>query len=139
MLTLFALHLACSLHGLDGNLCVAVAVVESGLRPEAMSSAGAVGLMQVKPSVTPWPAWTLATVPGGAMAGAQALAYWHKHRPLRPLRGYCCGWKDSSPRCAEYEAKVKAVLRKIDRAASGRVALVDERCRQSPLRSRRMG
>jgi len=126
MLVLFVLHLACSLHGLDGRLCIATAYVESRLRTQVVSKCGARGLMQVRPSVTPWPEWSLSTTVGGAMAGARALAYWHRHRPVHPLRGYACGWRDTGHGCAEYERKVRSIMRRLNNGAepgSGRVAL----------------
>lgn len=115
MILLFCLHLSCSLHGLPGDECIAVAMVESGLTVDARNGAH-LGPMQVRRDLTPWPEWTLTTAAGGAMAGAGALAYWHKHRPVHPWRGYACGWRDGSKRCAEYESKVLRALAGVRRA-----------------------
>lgn len=111
MVALFILHLACTLHGIDGRECVAVGYVESGYSWQAKDSAvGCVGLMQVDPRYSTLPAWALRTLPGSALAGAKALAYWHKHRPLAPFRGYACGHRDGSKACWKYQRAVENAL-----------------------------
>jgi len=42
--------MAAETHGVDANLLLAVAEMESGLRPEAVSPRGALGVMQLMPS-----------------------------------------------------------------------------------------
>lgn len=114
MVLFFVLHVSCSLHGLDGRECLAVGWVETaGTWRDATSSTGCVGPMQVQPAFSSTPAWLLATTPGNALAGAAALAYWHRHRGNAWARGYACGWKDGSKRCARYERAVQQVLARI--------------------------
>ena len=45
---------ACSEHGIEPALCLAVIKTESGFREDAVSKAGAVGLMQITPETMEW-------------------------------------------------------------------------------------
>lgn len=107
MTTLAALAFACLAVGLEPEECLAVAWVESRCTPGLVNAqSGAAGLMQVRGGRT-------GSVVVEAWDGARALAYWHKHRPRHPWRGYACGWRDGSPRCAAYERAVRNVLRRL--------------------------
>jgi len=63
-------------HGLDPQLVTAIILVESGARPWALSSKGAIGLMQVMPHMTEarMLAGNLTTIESNVAAGCSILA-----------------------------------------------------------------
>ena len=124
MLTLWLLHVACQLHGLDGRLCLAVGAVESGYswRVDRVSSKGCRGLMQTCYSPAPVPRWALSITVGSAWAGAAAIRY---HRDLRGAawpRYYSCSTKGARLKragCVQYQRAVLGALRQMRRPTVG--------------------
>ena len=116
MVALFVLYMACGAHGVDGRDCIATGKVESNFRTDAVSRVGCLGIGQVSPKWTPYPAWSLKTLIGGSLATARAIANYRVRHGNNWPRWYCC--KTSSARkghrvCLDHERKVNRELRKM--------------------------
>ena len=69
------------LAGLDSRLAIAVATVESGLRPTARGKAGEIGLFQLMPNQRH--TYDIYTINGNIKEGIRQLLYWRAHCPVR--------------------------------------------------------
>jgi hypothetical protein len=106
------------------EVCVAMAYVESRFRPERVSPAGALGILQVMPanlfvagdhpgiSHAAGP-WALQTVAGGVEAGVRAAIALRTAHGASWLRWYACSKKAAKRgdrACVDHERKVRSTL-----------------------------
>ena len=113
---LFALYLMwqppMSTHGVPACLINSIEYYESRGKPFAVSSAGAVGTMQVMPRFSKLPKWLLFSIAGSRHEGTRILCRWHRRSKgnlrysLSGYNGGNRGLRGELPRALGYADRV---------------------------------
>jgi hypothetical protein len=98
--------------GLDPAVAIAVARVESSLRPNARGKYGEVGLFQIMPQYATPASYT---VEGNVRDGVSTLIYWREHCPVKSGIDWVSCYNQGArhpkyPHLLPYVKKVKAAL-----------------------------
>ncbi len=111
--------------GIDPNLALAVAEVESGLKPDATGKAGEIGLFQLHPRFHPTASYK---VKENIDLGIKTLLFWQHNCPTKTnftfVNCYNRGYKSAPfPRRTPYYKKVMIAYKKRQQSPSLRVGV----------------